>query len=119
MTKTQEADMSQTEAVPIPSEDLEPFAAMLIGRMWARCETAKGLGGYAYEDALDSLWWALTGLDRIATSVESAVHFTLAVQNHMMQVARLIEKETGRNPLPDTSQGRTSTSASPPGGCFR
>lgn len=89
------------ELVPIPSEALEPFAASLIGRMWARCEVAKTLGPHEYEDALEGLWWAAKGLDKIATAVGSAVHFSLACGNHLRQIADLIEQETGRNPILD------------------
>ena len=89
-------------AFPIPSELVEPFAAMIVGRMWARCDEAKEKHGKAsvpHQEALNRFWWALSGLERLAISIQTATHFSIAMNNHISGSAAMIEKELGFNPM--------------------
>lgn len=89
----------------ITSEDVEPFAAMLVGRMWARVEEAKGDEHNVYSACM-SFWWAVTGLEKIAIAVRSglphdnvdAIHFSIASSNHMSMAATLIKNLIGEDP---------------------
>ncbi len=84
--------------VPITSEMIEPFALMLVARLFARCEAVKGKDRWEFEDACACLWWATEGLLSIAVAVSTATHFTIAAGNHQTQIARYIEKELGVDP---------------------
>lgn len=83
---------------PIKSEEVEPFAAMVVGRLFARCQAAKEKGPTYHEDALMSLWYTLHGLEKIAVGVRTATHFSLAMNNHISMIARHIKSETGIDP---------------------
>ena len=84
-------------AYPIASEELEPFAALVIGRLFARCQDAEG-----DEDkhlwACRDLWFGMQGLNKIAIVTRTATHFSIAIQNHTRDVARYIEKHLGIDP---------------------
>jgi hypothetical protein len=88
------------KAVPFVSEEIEPFAAKVIGRMWARVEFAKknGMKSDVY-DACNRFWHALGGLEKLAVSIGSATHFSVSMNNHIMGSAKMIEKEIGINPM--------------------
>jgi hypothetical protein len=86
------------ERFPIPSEAIEPFAAMLIGRMFARCEAAKE-DESAHYHALNCLWYALHGLEKISIAVETATHFSIAMNNHILMVSKYIQAEIGIDPM--------------------
>lgn len=84
------------KAVPFASEEIEPFAAMYIGRMFARCEAARKTGEPTLlRNACCSMWWGLNGLQHIATAVSTATHFTIALSNHQRQIADYIKEHTG------------------------
>lgn len=87
---------------PIHSEEIEPFAAMWIGRMFARCEHVKenssAYDPYAYYDALHNLWYGLYGLERIAISSKTATHFSVAMNNHIVFISGYIKDELGLDP---------------------
>lgn len=91
--------MKVETAYPIASEEIEPFAAMFIGRMFARCTEAKAIGQCEYERALGSFWYGLYGLERIAVAARTATHFSIAMNNHIVQIARYIESEIGIDPM--------------------
>jgi hypothetical protein len=85
--------------VPITSEMVEPFAAMFVGRMWARAEAAKKIGRTEHYDALNHLWFGLHGLERIAIAISTATHFSIAMNNHITGIARMIQAEIGIDPM--------------------
>ena len=91
--------------VAIPSEAIEPFAAMLIGRMWARCEAVK-----TDRDALEAqcmnFWWVVRGLNKIAVAItcgrscpgvpeHDGVHFSIAAGNEQSRVRDYIMHALG------------------------
>lgn len=77
------------------SEEVEPFAAMVIGRFFAICEQAKD--DHEIMRACERFWWAANALNKLAT-VGDAVHFKLAMSNLMTMVADYIEERTGARP---------------------
>lgn len=87
-------------SIPITSEMIEPFAAMLIGRLYARVEEAKKSGNpNAIESAYSHLWWGAHGLEKIAIAAVTATHFSLASSNHICGIARMIQKDLGIDPM--------------------
>jgi hypothetical protein len=87
---------------PIISETLEPTAAFLIGRMFARFQEAKKTGDrHHIESALMRMWWVVKGLNEIAIGVSTATHFTIAASNDMRRVAVLIDEELDVDPFND------------------
>lgn len=82
--------------VPIASETLEPFAAMLLGLLWARVEAANPND---VEDACGGLWMAMRGLQKIGIGVGTATHFSIAVMNEQSKVADLIKSKIGVDPI--------------------
>lgn len=87
-------------SIPITSEMIEPFAALLIGRLYARVEEAKKSGEqHAIEHAYASLWWGIHGLEKIAVAVGTATHFSIANGNHVCGVARMIQSDLGIDPM--------------------
>lgn len=84
----------------ITSEMIEPFAAMLIGRLFARVTAAKENGNpNAIEMAYSQLWWGVHGLENIAVAVSTASHFSIANGNHIRGIARMIEADLGIDPM--------------------
>jgi hypothetical protein len=82
--------------IDIPSEMLEPFAAMLVGRLFARVTEAKEAGdAHAIESAYAALWWGVHGLNKIAIAVSTATHFSIAAANHIRFVAELVRDDLG------------------------
>lgn len=87
-------------AFPIKSEEIEPFAAMFVGRLFARCEEAKATGDEdKYYFALNTLWYGLHGLEKIAIAAVTATHFSIAMNNHVCLIARYIKDEIGVDPM--------------------
>ncbi len=79
--------MSNKTAYPITSEMINPFAAMILGRLFARCEEARKTGDrHRMEDACSHLWYAMKGLNKIAIGVETATYFSVAVMNETRRV---------------------------------
>ena len=95
--------MQKNTAYPIPSEAIEPFAAMLTGRMFARCEEAKARNDGSLEGQLMSFWWVLAGLNKISIGVETATHFSIAVMNEQNRLSRYIQHELGIDPFEQPS----------------
>ena len=94
--------MTKEIVYPIHSEEIEPFAAMWIGRMFGRCQHAKENpvenNPWAYEDALRNLWYGLYGLERISIASQTATHFSVAMNSHIMFISRYIKDELGIDP---------------------
>lgn len=91
--------MQVDTAYPITSEEIEPFAALFIGRMFARCMEAKAKGEAEFESSLNTLWYGLHGLEKIAIAASTATHFTVSMNNHIAMVARFIKAEIGVDPM--------------------
>lgn len=87
---------------PIVSEECEPFAARMIGVMWARCQSAKNEGDTdVYIDGLRHLWMMTQCLSRIAILASTATHFSIAINNHMGMISQFVLKEVGIDPYQD------------------
>jgi hypothetical protein len=84
---------------PIASEEIEPFAALIIGRMYARCEVEKSKGETYHEDALRNFWYTLHGLEKIAVGIRTATHFSIAMNNQIRMVAHYIKSSIGVDPM--------------------
>lgn len=84
---------------PIASEEVEPFAAMIVGRMFARCEAAKAKGETYHEDAMRNFWYVLHGLEKIAVGIRTATHYSVAMNGHICAVARYIEEHAKVDPM--------------------
>lgn len=93
--------MKPYEKFPLPSEVIEPFAALLIGRMWTRCEYAKTLGPRALETECVKFWWVAEALSAIAIALEGSTHFSMASTNEMRRVSDYIQDAMGVNPDKD------------------
>jgi hypothetical protein len=91
-----------TEAYPICSEECEPFAAMAIGRMWARAQNVKQ-DADLYAEAMRCFWWTIVQLDRLSILFGTATHFSIAMNNHRGQVTQMIKKDFGINPEDEPS----------------
>jgi hypothetical protein len=105
----------------IVSEAVEPTAAYLVGRWYAKCEKARKRTEEltAKEESGENLtwdefseaerflkecrnfWWGVRALNRVSIACEEAVHFALACGNVMGDVARYIEEHLGIDPLTD------------------
>jgi hypothetical protein len=84
---------------PIASEEIEPFAAMLVGRLFARCEYAKKSDPDSFEYHCQNLWHGLGGLEKIAIAAHTATHFSIAMNSHIIFVANYIEEALGVDPM--------------------
>lgn len=84
------------KVAPIYSEEIEPTAAMIVGRLFARCQAAQD--DSEKEHAYASLWWAVNALNSLSVAVESATHFSIAANNEVSRVRQLIEHEFGFDP---------------------
>jgi hypothetical protein len=85
---------------PIISEECEPFAARMIGVMFARAQAAKS-DPDAHIDALRNLWLMVEDLNHIAILASTATHFSIAANNHMGMLDRFIRSEIGVEPYDD------------------
>lgn len=90
---------STTNTFPISSEQIEPFAAMLIGRLFARCEHAKANDPDRMHYHCENLWFGIHGLEKIAIAAQTATHFSIAMNNHINFIADYIEREIGIDPV--------------------
>lgn len=87
------------------SEELEPMAAMIVGRFFARVEWEKehGNNDWALEDECQHFWYAMEALNMLSITTnygeKRATHFSLAVGNEMQRVAGYIESVIGVNPI--------------------
>lgn len=75
---------------------IEPFATMLIGRWYMRCEHAKDQ--MELESNLQNFWFGARALNRIAIVCHDATHFSIAMNNEMKRIAEYIESKIGINP---------------------
>lgn len=83
---------------PIASEEVEPFAAMIIGRMFARCEAAKAQGETYHEDAMRNFWYVLHGLEKIAVGIRTATHYSIGMNTHINFVVQYIKEHAKIDP---------------------
>lgn len=87
----------------IPSEELEPFAAKIIGNLFARCEAAAD--PHELYDACQKFWGAANALDRLAGCLRTndgstdGLHFVLAASNNVSKVSTYIKSKIGVEPL--------------------
>ena len=86
-------------AFPIASEEIEPFLALVIGRLFARSQKAKADDNGEYEMALNTLWLALDALQKLTICIGTATHADIAIMNHIRDFGRYIESEIGTHPL--------------------
>lgn len=77
---------------PIMSEEFEPFAMMMIGKMFARAEAVKDDEEARYE-ALRSLWWTMKELNRLTILASTTTYSSIAIMNRMRVTRSLIEAE--------------------------
>lgn len=94
----------------IVSEEIEPFAAMIMGRLFARCEAVKD-EPHKLETACGALLYAAIGLHKIAIAIRVGVeryndpqglHFSIASMNNL-RLARDHVRAYGFNP--ETMEG--------------
>ena len=98
----------------IASEEVEPTAALVVGRLYARVQAAPE--GPERESAWASLWWAVNALSSLSVAIGTATHFSVACNNHVAAVARMIENELGIDPFEHPMwQDRKSRVPSPGG----
>lgn len=93
-----------TEKPHFISEQLNPFAAMLVGQFFSRVEWEKEHGTkHSLEDECQHFWFALDGLVKIGIATnhgdKGATHFSIAVMNETQRVADYIESVLGRCPI--------------------
>ena len=86
------------------SEELEPFAGMIIGKFFARCEWEIEHGDeWSLARECDNFWYAMNAINKISIATNSgdkgAVHFSIASMNEKSKVAKYIEMKTGRKVL--------------------
>lgn len=80
----------------IYSEEVEPTAAMIVGRLFARCQAAEDY--FEKESAYANLWWAVNALNSLSVAIRTATHFSLAANNHVSFVRQLVIKELDIDP---------------------
>jgi len=103
----------------IVSEAVEPTAAYLVGRWYAKCEKARkreaelkkkreageilnwreSLEADAFYSECQNFWWGVRALNRVSIACKEAVHFSIACGNVMRDVANYIEKYLGIDPF--------------------
>lgn len=83
----------------ISSEEMNPFGAMIVGRLFARVTEAKKTGdSLDLEAAYAELWYGVKALNRLSIAVKTATHFSIAAGNHLRQVRELCIADTGLDP---------------------
>lgn len=83
----------------ISSEEMNPFGAMIVGRLFARVTSAKQIGdAILLEHAYAELWYGVKALNRLAIAVKTATHFSIAAGNHLRDVRELCIADTGLDP---------------------
>lgn len=85
-------------AHPFVSEEIEPIAAKVVGRLFARYDWAKKHAPDEAEGALNSLWWAVNALNSLSVAIGTATHFSIATNNEVIRVAALIRAELDIDP---------------------
>lgn len=95
-------DLCVDDRFPIVSEDCEPFAAMMIGKMWARAQAVKG-DPDMYILAMRNVWWTAEQLLRLSILASTATHFCIACNNHLQILAMIIKAEFGVDPNNESS----------------
>lgn len=88
------------------SEELEPIAALIMGRMWARVvwEREHGTPDTVLREC-DAMWYAARAIGKLSVATggdQGAVHFSLASSNNIRRCAGLIEQVTGVRPTEAT-----------------
>ena len=84
------------------SEELEPVAALIMGRMWARVVWEQEHGNeMTLANECDTIWYAAQAIEKLAVATgcgRGAVHFSLASSNNVRHCADLIEHVIGVRP---------------------
>lgn len=109
------------------SEELNPFAAMCIGRWYARCEVARKIReeilvkcktenrDKSFHEHLDSerffkectkFWWGLRAINRLSIVTDGAIHFGISISNEQRHVANYIKKHLGFCPILDKEKAK-------------
>lgn len=103
----------------IVSEAIEPTAAYLVGRWFAKCEKARkrrdelqkkresgqhltwqeSLEADSFYSECRNFWWGIKALNRVSIACQEAIHFSLACGNVMMDVSKYIEEHLGIDPM--------------------
>lgn len=91
------------EIASIPSEDIEPFCAMIIGRLWKRIshEIDNGesyMQDYRLRTLCNSLWHAVAGLRKVIAAISNngdydhpgPVHASLAISNEIRAIEKML-----------------------------
>lgn len=69
---------AHAQALPVRSEEIEPFFARIIGRLGARVEHARRHNG-DIESACHDLWYAVRGLEKVVIAVKTATHCSVVM----------------------------------------
>lgn len=83
----------------IRSEDVEPTMALIIGKLYAQCEDAKG-DTNEFFSRMQNLWFVMRDIDRLSSSLDTP-HFSMAASNHLHQISNYIKDELGIDPILD------------------
>lgn len=122
MTKKKDFYENETELVKFNSEELEPFAARLIGKWFNRCQKAlkvrddivakckaekrpltfyESLDTEKFWSECSNMWFGLKGLTKVSIACKGATHFQIALSNEQSKISNYIEKYLGFNPILD------------------
>ena len=83
----------------IRSEDVEPTMALIIGKLHAQCEAAKG-DTNEFFSRVQNFWFVMRDINNLSSSLDTP-HFSIAASNHLQQVAHYIKDELGIDPILD------------------
>lgn len=86
---------------PVVSEDLEPFAAYLLGVLGMRVMAAHQTNDPDLDGYCMRLWWGLRGLREIGIAVGNVPHFSVCTSNEEQRAAALITALIGVDPYTD------------------
>ena len=78
-------------------EAIEPTAAYLVSRWWAKCESAPD--EIALKDACQTYWFGVRTLSRLSCLTPEARHFGVVMTNEVRRAAHYIEEKIGLNPF--------------------
>ena len=89
----------------ILSEELEPTFALIIGRLFARCESVKDSEDYADKwIACSKLWFVVTSMSFLSTICETT-HATITLQNNKRFISNYIEEMIEVDPFKEFKRG--------------
>ena len=90
-------DDSSRKAYPIDSDEVEPVAALIFGRLFMRCKVAPN--HEAKKDAYAHLWWGINAMASLAGAIQTAEHLSVSCDAHIRSVAAIIVREFGIDPM--------------------